>query len=596
MSQDAFLRMEDVVKEFPGVVANDHVDLTVRRGEIHGLLGENGAGKSTLMKVLYGLYTPTSGAIYLDDRRLSFDSPQDAIEAGIGMVHQHFMLIPRLSVAENVVLGEREPATAFREDATAPGWLPDWLAESPTVRSLARRFSLGLDVPGERIQALADEYGFDVDVDASVWELDVGQQQRVEILKALYRDVDLLILDEPTAVLTPNEAERLFDTLRRLADDGLSIIFITHKLTEIESITDRVTVLREGENVATVETADVTRSDLARMMVGREVLFQIDRDPVEIGEPVLRATDLHADDDRGIEALSGVDLRVRRGEVVGIAGVSGNGQSQLAETLVGMRDPTAGSLSVDGTDLTGASARRFLEQGVSFVPEDRLRYGCASDLSVMHNAAMKEFRDGEFGDGPWLDYDACESYAETLVEEFDVRGVHDVRAVDAGDLSGGNLQKLILARELYRDPDLLVANQPTRGVDVGAIEFVRETILDQRASGTGVVLVSEDLDELFDLSDRILVIYEGEFVFETTPAEADRERVGLEMTGGGATDPGGGASAGAAGTATDGGVASPGADGGVASQSADGGAGASAGSDAGPGPGAGPDAGGGDDR
>jgi len=529
--------MEDIYKEFPGVVANDHVDFEVERGEIHGLLGENGAGKSTLMKILYGLYTMDGGEIHLEGRRLDLASPQDAIDAGIGMVHQHFKLIPKLTVAENIVLGEREPATVFREDGESR--LPASLRDNRLVRELARRFSLGLDVPRERIQSLADQYGFDVDVGATIWELDVGQRQRVEILKALYRDVDLLVLDEPTAVLTPHEAERLFDSLERLADEGISIIFITHKLSEATAITDRVTVLREGETVGTVETDQVSRSDLAEMMVGREVLFQLDRETVAIGDPVLQARGLRTADDRGIEALSGVDLTVRRGEIVGIAGVSGNGQTELAEVLTGLREVSAGELVVDGLDLTGAPARAFVDSGISFVPEDRLRYGCAEDLSVMHNAAMKEFRHGRFSQRGLLDYGELKRYAETLVERFDVRGVHDVTDVTAGELSGGNLQKLILAREIHRDPDLLVANQPTRGVDVGAIEFIRESILEQRQEGTGVVLLSEDLDEIMDLSDRVLVIYEGEFVHETTPAEADRERLGLEMTGGSVdtTDP-----------------------------------------------------------
>jgi len=535
MSEDPFLRMVDIYKEFPGVVANDEVDFAVRRGEIHGLLGENGAGKSTLMKILYGLYTRDSGEIYLDGERLDVNSPQGAIDAGIGMVHQHFMLIPRLTVAKNIVLGEREPATAVRADTDrngdGNGLLPEAVRKREFVQALARRFSLGLEVPQKRIQRLADQYGFDIDVDAKIWELDVGQQQRVEILKALYRDVDLLILDEPTAVLTPNEAERLFDSLERLATEGIAIIFITHKLTEVTAITDRVTVLREGKTVGTVETDEVTRADLAEMMVGREVLFQLDKDPVEVGTPVLQTRNVRAEDKRGIEALSGVDLTVREGEIVGIAGVSGNGQSQLAEVVAGLREPTDGEVVVDGTELTGSGPRRYVENGVSFVPEDRLRYGCAEDLSVMHNATMKDFRSERFG-GRVLDYGELRAYAETLIEEFDVRGVHDVTDATAGDLSGGNLQKLILAREIYRDPDLLIANQPTRGVDVGAIEFIRESILAQREEGTGVLLISEDLDEIMDLSDRVLVIYEGELVHETTPEEADREYVGLQMTGG----------------------------------------------------------------
>jgi len=547
MSDDAFLRMRGIRKEFPGVVANDDVDLSVRRGEIHGLLGENGAGKSTLMNVLYGLYSADAGSVTLGGGELDLHSPQDAIDAGIGMVHQHFMLIPRLSVAENVVLGEREPAAPFRRDRAATGgdtepvangtgdaagWLPESVRSNRLVRGVAERFSLGLDVSESEIAALADQYGFDIDVSARVDELDVGERQRVEILKALYRDVDLLVLDEPTAVLTPAEAETLFETLEALADEGLAVVFITHKLEEATAITDRVTVLRDGRTVDTVDTDTVDGNDLARMMVGRDVLFTLDRDPVELGDPALSVRGLRADDDRGIEALSGVDLTVREGEIVGVAGVSGNGQRELAESLVGVREPTAGEIEVGGVSLTGESSRAYVDNGVSFVPEDRHEYGCAEELSVMHNAALKDVRDDRFDDGPFLDYGKLRDHAEEIVSEFDVRGVDDVAETPAGDLSGGNLQKLILGRELHRDPDLLVAHQPTRGVDVGAIEFLREALLDQRERGTGTVLISEDLDELFDLSDRLLVIYEGEFVYETTPKEADRELVGMRMTGG----------------------------------------------------------------
>ena len=533
MSADPFVRMENIRKTFPGVIANDDVSITVREGEIHGLLGENGAGKSTLMKVLYGLYSADSGEIYLNDDHLELSSPQDAIDAGIGMVHQHFKLIPRLSVAKNIVLGRREPASAFRNGSGAADSGPlSSLASSDVMQWLAARFTLGLDEPETQIQKLADDYGFDIDVSAPVWELDVGERQRVEILKALYRDVDLLILDEPTAVLSPTEAERLFETLRKLSDQGLSIIIITHKLKEVQSITDRVTVLRDGKDVGTVETADVSRGELARMMVGRDVLFQIEKESVSIGTPVLEASNLHADDDRGIEALSGVDLTLHEGEVIGIAGVSGNGQMELAETLVGVREATAGSVSINGKELTHEPPRSFIDNGVSFVPEDRHRDGCAESLSVMHNAVMKGYTREEFGEGLRLNYQSTASYTGSLVDEFDIRGITDVSEIKAGDLSGGNLQKLILAREIDRNPDLLVANQPTRGVDVGAIEFIRERLLEQRDSGTGILLLSEDLDEILDLSDRILVIYEGEFVYETTPEAADRRRIGLEMNGG----------------------------------------------------------------
>jgi len=529
MTEDAYVRMEDITKTFPGVVANDEVSLSIRKGEIHGLLGENGAGKSTLMKILYGLYTADEGRILLDGEPLEMASPQDAIDAGIGMVHQHFKLIPRLSVSKNIVLGMREPSARFRGDSDG---LLSALTSARAVSGLARRFTLGLDEPETEIQSLADDYGFDIDVTSKVWELGVGERQRVEILKALYRDVDLLILDEPTAVLTPGEADRLFETLRELATEGLSIIIITHKLDEVNAVTDRVTILRDGEGVGTVETADVDADALARMMVGRDVLFDVDKEPVATGETVLEASGLRATDDRGIDALAGVDLTIREGEIVGLAGVSGNGQKELAEALVGVRETTAGRITLGGEDLTHASPRTFIDSGVSFVPEDRHVEGCADDLSVMHNAVMKGYGDEAFSDGPWLDYEATAEYAERLVDEFDVRGITDVEEITAGELSGGNLQKLILAREMVREPDLLVANQPTRGVDVGAIEFIRERLVEQREQGTGVLLLSEDLDEIFDLSDRILVIYEGEIVYEATPAETSRRRVGLEMNGG----------------------------------------------------------------
>lgn len=535
MSGDDILRMEKIRKEFPGVVANDDINFVVRQGEIHGLLGENGAGKSTLMKILYGLYSQDSGTVWIDGERLEADSPQGAINAGIGMVHQHFMLVPRLTVAENIVLGSREPAGPFQESGDSEtGGLFSSLRSNRLVQGLASRFTKGLDKPTQEIQELADTYGFDIDATASVWELDIGQQQRVEILKALYQDVDLLILDEPTAVLTPTEAQRLFDTLEQLAVEGLSVIFITHKLAEVTALTDRVTVLRDGKRIDTVETENCTRKQLAELMVGREVLFDVEKESVDTGRPVLEVSDLFVDDDRGIEAVSGVDLSVSDGEIVGIAGVSGNGQRELAEALVGVREAVDGSISVGEHGLTGESTRSFIDAGVSFVPEDRDKHGAAGDLSVMHNAVMKQLPDNQFGSGVQLDYDAAREYAETLVEAFDVRGVDDVTEAAAGDLSGGNLQKLILARELYREPNLLVANQPTRGVDVGAIEFIRDELLSQREAGTGIVLLSEDLDEIFDLSDRVLVVYEGRIVHETTPEEADRQHVSLLMNGGGA--------------------------------------------------------------
>lgn len=517
--EDPILRIENVSKRFDDVVANDDISFSVQRGEVHGLLGENGAGKSTLMKILYGLYSPSSGTIEFAGEARSFDSPKDAIDAGIGMVHQHFMLVPRMTVLENIVLGEREAGN-------------DGETDGPIGR-LKAMFKRNRDGPRARVEALAEEYGLEVDPDAKVWELDIGEQQRVEILKALYRDIDLLILDEPTAVLTPNEAEQMFETIGTLVDEGLTVIFITHKLWEIDRMADRVTVLRDGRKVETVDADAVTEADLAEKMVGREVLFRLDRDPVRAGETVLEATGIGARDDRGVSALSGVDITVREGEIVGIAGVSGNGQRELAECLIGYRPLESGRIEVSGRDLTGSSPRAFVDAGVSFVPEDRYRYGCAPDLSVMHNAGVKSYRNGSIDTGRlFLDYDDMAGYAEDLVSAFDVRGVGAVRKTPAGELSGGNLQKLILGREMRRSPELLIANQPTRGVDVGAIENIRKLMLEQRADGTGTLLISEDLDELLDVSDRILVMYDGDIVHETTPTETDRWELGMYMSTG----------------------------------------------------------------
>ncbi len=517
---EIILEIDGITKQFGDIVANDDITLSVRRGEIHGLLGENGAGKSTLMNILYGLYSPTSGTIRFNGDERSFDSPEDAINVGLGMVHQHFMLVPRMTVLENIVLGEREPPDCGESVDGAIGAI---------VRMLTR----GRKKPRQQVEQLTAEYGLDIDPDAKVWQLDIGEQQRVEVLKALYRDVDLLILDEPTAVLTPKEAEQMFETIRQLVDEGLTVIFITHKLWEIENMADRVTVLRDGKKIETVETDEVTEGDLAEMMVGRNVLFRMDKEPVPTGEPVLRAENIRVCDERGIESLSGIDVTVREGEIVGIAGVSGNGQRELAESLIGFRQLEEGSIEILDEDLTGGSPKTFIDAGVSFVPEDRYEHGSAPNLSVMHNAAVKRYRDDGFtAASGLLDYDELASYAEQLVEEFDVRGVSDVRRTEAGALSGGNLQKLILAREMNWDPNLLIANQPTRGVDVGAIENIRKLMLEQRTDGTGVLLLSEDLDELLDVSDRILVIYEGEFVFETTPEKTDKWELGMYMSTG----------------------------------------------------------------
>lgn len=519
VDKESLLELKGITKRFPGVVANDNIHLTVREGEIHGLLGENGAGKSTLMKILYGLHSPDEGEIYIHGEQVNLDSPQDAIEAGIGMVHQHFMFVPRLSVVENIVLGEREPASLFSDN--------NQLGKFGSLRKIGELLSLGLSNPRQELEELIDQYGLDIDLDAAVSDLSVGEKQRVEIVKALYRDVDLLILDEPTAVLTPKESELMFETLQDLIDSGLTVIFITHKLDEAINVTDRISVLRDGEMINTIPTSEATRSDLARMMVGREVLFDYQADPVSLGKPVLEISDLKTTGQR--QDLKGIDLIVRQGEIVGIAGVSGNGQRELSECLTGLTFPSDGTIVVGGEDLTGRDSRSFVENGVAHIPEDRHERGCAPDESVANNAVLKNFND--FSNRGIMDYGAVADYAGNLVEEFDIRGVPNVDT-ETGGLSGGNLQKLIVGRELDRDPKFLVANQPTRGVDVGAIESLQEYIVNIREEDTGIVLFSEDLDEILSLSDRILVMYEGEFVYECPAEAADQERIGLEMTGG----------------------------------------------------------------
>lgn len=512
------LQIEGIVKRFPGVVANDHVSFSLREGEIHGLLGENGAGKSTLMKVLYGLYAADEGEIWMKGQRLSLNSPQDAIQAGIGMVHQHFKLVPRLTVLENIMLGERKI-----EEPSSNRYLPDWIPFSGSLRALMTNRTESR----RRVDELIDRYGFDIDPSEAVWELDVGERQRVEILKALYRDADVLILDEPTAVLSPAESRELFRMLQQLTDEGLTVILITHKLEEVLEYTDRTTVLRDGKVIDTVRTGTVSKGELAEMMVGRGVLFETENRTSTASEsPVVEVQGLRAEDERGIEAVSGIDLTIHEGEIVGVAGVSGNGQRELAECLVGVRNSTGGQIAVGGRDLTNRPPRTFVEADVSYIPEDRHKHGCTPDRSVLENAMLKNTDSfGRF----FMDYGKARKHAERLVEEFDVR-VPDVDT-PAQNLSGGNLQKLICGRELKRDPDFLVANQPTRGIDVGAIEYIREVLLEQRDERTGILLISEDLDEIFQMSDRIIVLYEGKIVHEADAETADKEAIGQYITG-----------------------------------------------------------------
>jgi general nucleoside transport system ATP-binding protein len=500
---EVVLELRGITKRFPGIVANDGIDFDLRRGEVHALLGENGAGKSTLMNILYGLYTPDEGEILVRGEPVRISSPGDAIARGIGMVHQHFMLIPVMSVTENIVL-----AVEPRRD----GILLDYGA--------AR----------ERVSELARSFGFAIDPDAKIQDITVGQQQRVEILKALYRRADILILDEPTAVLTPQEAVELFGILRNLQREGMSIIFISHKLNEVLDIADRVTVLRRGKKVETVPTAGATEEELARRMVGRDVVLRIDKGVSQPGEPLLTVEDLHVRDDRGLEQVRGVSFEVRAGEIVAIAGVDGNGQTELIDALTGLRRADAGRIVVEGRDVTGANARKHFELGVGHIPEDRQRRGLVLEFTLAENIGLHDYRKRPYSRLGWLYPKRLLERARRLIAEFDVRGGGPKTA--GGALSGGNQQKVILAREIDRDPRILIAAQPTRGLDVGAIEFVHRRLVEERDEGRAVLLVSLELEEVLSLADRTLVIYEGEIVGEFSPS-ATEEELGVAMTGGG---------------------------------------------------------------
>ena len=497
------LELRGITKQFPGVLANDHVDFDLRRGEVHALLGENGAGKSTLMNVLYGLYRPDEGEISINGQPVVFHSSKEAIGHGIGMVHQHFMLIPVMTVAENIVLGN-EPSENHV--------LLDYGAARELVRNLARTF------------------GFQIDPDARIQDITVGQQQRVEILKALYRRADILVLDEPTAVLTPQEASELFGILATLRREGLSIIFISHKLNEVLEIADRITVLRRGKIVDTISATGATEESLARLMVGREVLLHIEKTAATPGDVLLRVRDLHVRDERGIERVRGLSFDVHAGEIVGIAGVDGNGQTELIDALTGLLKPEAGTIELGGKEVTGESVHEHFEKGVGHIPEDRQRRGLVLDFSIAENVALHDFRQEPASRWGWLFPRRLIERARRLITEFDVRGGGP--ETHAGALSGGNQQKVILAREIDRDPRVLVAAQPTRGLDVGAIEFVHRRLVEERGEGRALLLVSLELDEILSLSDRILVMYEGRLVGEFPPT-ATEEELGLAMTGGG---------------------------------------------------------------
>jgi len=494
------IEMRGITKRFPGVLANDAVDFEVAPGEIHALLGENGAGKSTLMKVLYGFYQPDAGEIRVRGVQCRFRAPRDALERGLGMVFQQFMLVPSLTVAENVVLSL--PPDGFRLNQRRA---------AAEIRTLAVRYGMAVE-PGVR-----------------VWQLSVGEQQRVEILKLLVRGAEFLILDEPTSVLTPPEIRDLFGTLRRLSAEGRAVVIITHKLSEVMSVAHRVTVLRHGRRVGTVEAARTTPQELARMMVGRETFDQLSRVAVPPGPDVLELEDVRALNDRGLPALRGVSLSVRSGEIVGIAGVAGNGQRELGEIVAGLRRATRGRVLIGGRDHTGASPFEVLASGVGHVPEDRLGAGVAPNLPVTDNLLIRHFREPRFGRGPFLDRAAVGEYARRLVAEFGIqtRGLE----TPVRTLSGGNLQRLILAREISSRPRLVLAFHPTRGLDIGGTETVHRMLLAQRHAGTGILLISEDLDEILLLSDRVGVIYEGSLVAMVRAGGATVEEIGRLMAG-----------------------------------------------------------------
>jgi simple sugar transport system ATP-binding protein len=495
------MEMRKIVKRFPGVLASNHVDFDVQAGEVHALLGENGAGKSTLMKILFGLYQPDEGQILLNDRAVTLHSPADAINLGIGMIHQHFMLVPTLTVAENVALG-----------------LPS-----------SRGFLTDLDRVTARIKELAAAYGLDIDPEAYVWQLSVGQQQRVEIIKALYRGAALLILDEPTAVLTPQEVDDLFLTLQQMKSDGHALIFISHKLHEVLRISERVTVLRDGNHVGTLPTKQASRESLAELMVGRALLHQPAKAPVEAGAVQLALHNVWAADDRGQPALRGVNLAVQAGEVVGVAGVSGNGQRELAEVIAGLRPMTQGKIQLAGRDVGGKAPREIMNSGLAYVPEERMKDGMIRDFTVSENLILREHDRQPYARHGFLRFRTIERAATELVSAFSVKT--PTLQTPVKNLSGGNIQKLVLARELSRRPPVLVAAQPTRGLDIGATEYVHGRLLQQREEGTATLLISEDLDEILALSDRIAVIYEGQIMGVVSREQATREGLGLLMAG-----------------------------------------------------------------
>jgi simple sugar transport system ATP-binding protein len=492
--------MKGIVKRFPGVVANDHVDFELRAGEVHGLLGENGAGKTTLMNVLYGIHRPDEGEIYIRGEKVSIGSPREAINLGIGMVHQHFKLVEPHTVLENVLLGLKEPA-----------------------------FILNLKNAADKVLEISKRYELPIDPRARIWQLSMGERQRVEILKALYRGANILILDEPTSVLTPPETKELFRFIAQMAREARSVVFITHKLDEVMAASDRVTVLRAGRNVDTLPQDQLEKTKLASMMVGREVLFTLSKSPVVAGELVLELNQVTVMGDKGLPAVKNLTLTIRKGEILGVAGIAGNGQRELTEAITGMRPILSGQVRLSDKEIDRESISRRIEEGIAYIPEDRVRVAAPQGLTVAQDLVLRRYREKPFSNGAFLNQHEIEENAETLIREF--RIMVSGKDATARTLSGGNLQKLILARELSGKPKLIIAVYPTRGLDVGATEYVRSLLLKQREEGVATLMISEDLDEILSLSDRIAVMYDGEIVGTFPASAANVEEIGLMMGG-----------------------------------------------------------------
>ena len=498
---DYVIEMLNIRKEFPGIVANDHVTLQLKKGEIHALLGENGAGKSTLMNVLFGLYQPEQGEIRVNGKKVNITSPSVANDLGIGMVHQHFMLVDTFSVTENIVLGQ-EPTSGT---------------------------SINLKKAEKDVREISERYGLAVNPRAKIADISVGMQQRVEILKTLYRGADILIFDEPTAVLTPQEIKELSHIMKALIKEGKSIILITHKLKEIMDICDRVTVIRKGKGIGTVNVRDTSTNELANLMVGREVVFKTEKSPAQPKENVLEISALAVSDSRGVQAVRGLDLSVRAGEIVGIAGVDGNGQSELIEAITGLRRSESGSIKLNGKEISNLKPRKITESGVGHIPQDRHKHGLVLDFPIGENMVLQSYYQSPYSKRGILDFKEIYKKASALIQEFDVRTPSEHTPARA--LSGGNQQKAIIGREVDRDPDLLIAAQPTRGLDVGAIEFIHRRLIEQRDKGKAVLLISFELDEILNVSDRIAVIYEGKIVAVVDPKATTEQELGLLMAG-----------------------------------------------------------------